>query len=247
MDIVSKVKALESLTVFFPVFNEEENIPLLIDSASKIIPQFAKDYELVIINDGSTDNSKEIAKDLIKAKAKWRLISHEKNLGYGEVLKTGIREAKKDWTFFTDGDLQFDLQELVDFLPYTKDFDVIIAYRKNRAEGLSRRINTRLFKLYIDLLFRLHVKDIDCAFKLIKTDLLKNLKLNSGSAFTSSEILYRLKKQKIKFKELPVSHYPRRYGEATGANLGVIVKACYEALQVYLITKFPKLKKHAQS
>lgn len=240
MDIVSKVKALESLTVFFPVYNEAENIPLLIDSTSKIIPQFAKDYELIIINDGSSDQSQEIAESLIKEKAHWRLVSHPKNLGYGEVLKTGISEAKKEWLFFTDGDLQFNIQELANFLPYTNDFSVIIGYRHKRAEGLSRTINARLFKLYIDLLFRLHVKDIDCAFKLIRTDLLKNFKLNSGSAFTSSEILYRLKKQKIRFKELPVSHYPRRYGQATGANLRVIVKACYEALETYLTIKFKK-------
>lgn len=242
MDIVSKVKALESLTVFFPVYNEAENIPLLIDSASKIIPNFAKDYEMIIINDGSTDQSQEIAEDLIKNKKKWRLVSHQRNLGYGEVLKTGIKEAKKEWLFFTDGDLQFDLKELAIFLPYTKDYQAIIGYRQKRAEGFPRSLNARLFKTYIDLLFRLHVKDIDCAFKLIKTDLLKSLNLNSGSAFTSSEILYRLKKKKVHFKELPVSHYPRKYGEATGANLKVIFKACYEALETYLKIKFSKSK-----
>ncbi len=237
MDIVSKVKALESLSCFFPVYNEVENIPLLIDSANKIIPQFAKDYELIIINDGSDDGSKQLAKTLIKDQKHWRLISHRKNLGYGEVLKTGIREAKKDWIFFTDSDLQFDFKELSKFLPHTDKHQIIIGYRQKRAEGWSRSFNARLFKLYIDILFRLHVKDIDCAFKLIRADLLKKLKLNSGSAFTSSEILYRLKKQGIKFKELPVSHYPRRYGEATGANFKVIIKACYEALETYLKIK----------
>lgn len=242
MDIVSKVKPLKSLTVFFPVFNEEENIPLLIDSASRIIPQLAEDYELIIIDDGSTDKSLNIAQELTRDKKQWRIIAHPKNLGYGEVLKTGIKAAKKEWLFFTDADLQFNLQELTDFLPYTNQYQAIIGYRVKRAEGFSRSINARLFKTYIDLLFRLHVKDIDCAFKLIKTDLLKNLTLNSGSAFTSSEILYRLKKKKIKFKELPVSHYPRRYGEATGANLKVIIKACYEALMTYLNIKFKKFK-----
>lgn len=242
MDIVSKVKPLKSLTVFFPVFNEEKNIPLLIDLASKIIPQLASDYELIIIDDGSTDQSLNIAQELIANKKQWLIIAHPKNLGYGEVLKTGIKAAKKEWLFFTDADLQFNLQELTDFLPYTNQYQAIIGYRVKRAEGFSRSINARLFKTYIDLLFRLHVKDIDCAFKLIKTDLLKNLTLNSGSAFTSSEILYRLKKKKIKFKELPVSHYPRRYGEATGANLKVIIKACYEALMTYLNIKFKKFK-----
>lgn len=240
MDIVSKVKPLKSLTVFFPVFNEEDSIPFLIDSTSKIISKLAVDYELIIIDDGSTDQSLKIAKQLTEGKKQWRIIAHPKNLGYGEVLKTGIKAAKKEWLFFTDSDLQFNLKELADFLPYTNQFQAIIGYRTKRAEGFSRSLNARLFKAYIDLLFRLHVKDIDCAFKLIKTDLLKNLTLNSGSAFTSSEILYRLKKKKIKFKELPVSHYPRRYGEASGANIEVIIKACYEALITYLHIKFKK-------
>jgi glycosyltransferase involved in cell wall biosynthesis len=240
MDIVSKVKALESLSCFFPVYNEVANIPLLIDLANKIIPKLAKDYELIIVNDGSNDGSEEVAEALIKDLPNWRLISHHKNLGYGEVLKTGIRSAKKDWIFLSDGDLQFDFKELSKFLPHTENYQAIIGYRHKRAEGWTRSFNACLFKLYIDLLFRLHVKDIDCAFKLIKSDLLKNLKLNSGSAFTSSEILYRLKKQKVKFKELPVNHYPRRYGQATGANLKVIIKACYEALETYLKIKLNK-------
>ena len=103
-------------------------------------------------------------------------------------------------------------------------------------------MNAKLFKFYIDLLFRLHVKDIDCAFKLIKASKLKKLPLKSGSAFTSAEILYRLKKQKVKFKEIPVQHYPRLYGQATGAKFSVVIKACYEALTTYLNIKFSSLK-----
>lgn len=137
MDIVSKVKALESLSVFFPVYNEVSNIPLLIDSANKIIPKLAKDYELIIINDGSDDGSDVVASSLIKDQAHWRLVSHSKNLGYGEALKTGIRSAKKDWIFLSDGDLQFDFKELRNFLPYTDKYQVIIGYRHKRAEGWS--------------------------------------------------------------------------------------------------------------
>lgn len=237
MDNVSKVKALESLSVFFPIYNEVANLAPLIDSAEAIIPSLAKKYECILINDGSDDGSEETASSLIKDKKNWRLVSHQKNLGYGEVLKTGIREAKHEWLFFSDGDLQFDLKELRGFLPYTDKFAAIIGYRHKRAEGFRRSLNARLFKIYIDLLFRIHVKDIDCAFKLIRTNLLKKLQLNSGSAFTSSEILYRLKKAGVKFKEMPVTHYPRRYGQATGADVKVIMKACLQALKTYLKIK----------
>ena len=236
---MSKVKALESLSVFFPVYNEAKTLPLLVKKAEHYIPSLAKKYELIIVNDGSTDQSRQVASQLIKGKKHWRLINHPHNLGYGEVLKTGIKASRHAWTFWTDGDLQFSLAELKRFVNCTNDYQTIIGYRRHRAEGLKRSLASSLFKIYIDLLFRIQVKDIDCAFKLIKTKLLKKLTLNSGSAFTSSEILYRLKKQGIVFKELPVNHYPRRYGQATGNQPQVIVKACWEAFTGYLNIKFP--------
>ena len=236
---MSKVKALESLSVFFPVYNEAENLPLLVKRAERYIPSLTKKYELIIINDGSTDRSQQIATQLIKGKKHWRLINHPRNLGYGEVLKTGIKTSRYAWIFWTDGDLQFSLAELKRFINYTNDYQAIIGYRRHRAEGLKRSLASSLFKIYIDLLFRIHVKDIDCAFKLIKADLLKKLTLNSGSAFTSSEILYRLKKQGVVFKELAVNHYPRRHGQATGNQPQVIIKACWEAFTGYLNIKFP--------
>lgn len=232
------MKKLKSLSVFFPVYNEEANLEVLIGQALRIIPSLAKKYELLIINDGSTDDSLKLAQKLSKENESIRVISHKFNKGYGEVLKTGIRKSQYEWIFWTDSDLQFDLGELANFVKETNKYEAVIGYRKKRVEGLKRYFNASLFKLYIDLLFRIHVRDIDCAFKLFKTDLLKKLKLSSGSAFTSAEILYRLKKKNVKFKEVAVTHYPRLYGQATGANFRVIIKACFEALTTYLQIKF---------
>jgi len=238
------MKKLKSLSVFFPVYNEEANLEVLIEQALRIIPSLAKKYELLIINDGSNDESLKIAKELSSKNKFLRVINHKFNRGYGEVLKTGIKNSQYEWIFWTDSDLQFDLAELANFIKESSKYEAIIGYRKKRVEGLRRYFNAGLFKLYIDLLFRIHVKDIDCAFKLFKADLLKKLRLSSGSAFTSAEILYRLKKKNVKFKEIAVVHYPRLYGQATGANLKVIIKACYEALITYLQIKF-NLKRNA--
>jgi len=232
------MKKLKSLSVFFPVYNEEANLEILVEQALRIIPSLASRYELLIINDGSTDDSLKIANKLASKYEQVRVFSHETNKGYGEVLKTGIKNSQYEWIFWTDSDLQFDLSELANFVKETDNYKIILGYRKKRAEGFRRHLNASLFGIYIDLLFRIHVKDIDCAFKLIQADLLKNLELTSGSAFTSAEILYRLKKKKLKFKEIAVNHYPRIYGQATGANLKVIIKACYEALRTYLQIKF---------
>lgn len=229
---------LKSLSVFFPVYNEEANLEILIKQAIRIIPKLATRYELLIINDGSTDDSLKIAKKLRSQFKQVKIFSHKNNRGYGEVLKTGIKNSQNEWIFWTDGDLQFDLAELANFVKEADKHQAIIGYRIKRSEGFKRHLNTSIFKFYIDLLFRLHVKDIDCAFKLFKASNLKELQLVSGSAFTSAEILYRLKKKGVKFKEIAVNHYPRLYGQATGAKLKVILKACYEALTTYLNIKF---------
>jgi glycosyltransferase involved in cell wall biosynthesis len=236
---------LSEKTLFFICFFcllEEANWNLLIKQAQYILPQLSKKHELLIINDGSTDDSLKIAKRLKKQYKELKIFSHSSNKGYGEALKTGIKHSRYDWIFWTDSDLQFDLAELGNFVKEVPKQQAIIGYRIKRSEGFMRNLNTQIFKTYIDLLFRLHVKDIDCAFKLFKTSLLKKLQLRSGSAFTSAEILYRLKKNGIRFKEIAVTHYPRLYGQATGAKLKVIVKACLEALTTYLNIKFSSLK-----
>ncbi len=223
---------LSSLSVFFPAFNEELNLEALIERADAVIVGIAKKYELILINDGSTDRTVSVVKNMQKRFPNLRSISHEDNLGYGAALKTGIASARYDWIFFTDADLQFDISEIRLLLPFTKTHKAIIGWRKNRAEGSHRVFNTKLFKIYIDLLYRLHVRDIDCAFKLFKREIVQAIRLESESAFTNAELLYKLKKRNIRFKEVPVSHYPRSHGNPTGANFRVILKACCESLSL---------------
>lgn len=228
---------LSSLSVFFPVFNEEENIELFIKESLDFLPKVATKFEVIIVNDGSSDKTQKISKNLVKNHKKIRLISHRKNQGYGAALRTGFREAKHDWVFFTDGDLQFELKQLKKFIAHTKKYDAIIGFRENRAEGGIRVFNAWLFKLYVDILFRLGVRDIDCAFKLFRTKTFRSIKLRSTGAFISAEFLYKLKKKGVDFKQLPVTHFLRRFGNPTGNNPKVIVKAGFEALQLYLQMK----------
>lgn len=241
--IAAVVQKLKSLSVFFPVFNEEANLDILLRQALQVLPSLARRFELLVINDGSQDQSAAVALRLAAKHPQIKLVNHPSNLGYGEALKSGIKHSQYEWIFWTDSDLQFDLIELSYFVSSAQTGNLVtIGYRKKRSEGFWRQLNANLFKLYIDLLFRLHVRDIDCAFKLIRADLLKNMKLNSGSAFTSAEILYRLKKRRVRFTEIGVTHHPRLYGQPTGAKLSVIVKACYEALITYLNIKLSSLK-----
>ncbi len=232
---------LKSLSVFFPCFNEEKNIPFFVDEAINFLPKVADKFEIIIIDDGSSDKTKDVAEDLVKNFPMVKLVSHQENRGYGAALRTGFEVAKYDWIFFTDGDLQFRLNQLANFIPYTQTHHVIIGYRKKRAEGKLRAFNASLFKLYIDLLFRVGVRDIDCAFKLFHRKTLQSLHLESTGAFTSSEILYKLKKRGEKFIQLPVNHSKRKFGSPTGNNIKVIIKAGIEALSLYLKIKIGSL------
>ena len=228
---------LRSLAAFFPCFNEEANVEQMVKRFMEVLPNLAEQFEIIIVNDGSSDNTAKIADKLAAKYKEVKVVHHPKNLGYGASLRTGFNSARYDWVFFTDGDMQFDVTQLDRFIPFTTKYNVIIGYRKRRAEGSFRAMNATLFKLYIDLLFRLHVNDIDCAFKLLRRDVIQSLPLQSTGAFTSAEFLYRLKKQGQQFKQIPVDHFARKYGTSTGNHPLVVIKAGIEALRLYFDMK----------
>jgi len=223
----------KELSVFFPFYNEEKNIRPQTEAALKIIPQFAKKYEIILVNDGSADRTGEIAEKLAKEHPQVRVVNHRHNRGYGGALKSGFKASRYSWIFFTDGDRQFDLRQLKKLITKTDQADIIIGYRKKRADPLIRLLNAKLFNLLIRLLFGLKVRDIDCAFKLIKKEVLRKITLKSNGALISSELLIKAQKQKFKIKEVPVDHLPRRAGQPTGADPKVIFKAFYDLFRLF--------------
>ncbi len=230
-------KPLRSLSMFVPCFNEAKNLPHVLDQALEVLTQVATEFEIIVVDDGSCDNTKAVAEAYQRQTKVVRVVSHQQNKGYGAAVRTGIEHSKYDWIFYTDGDGQFDLAELKKLIPLRKEGSAVLGYRKKRVEGLKRVMMAKMYKLYIDLLFRVHVKDIDCAFKLFKSEDLKSVELFSNGAFISAEILYKLKKNKIKFIQVPVSHYHRKHGEASGASLKVILIGLWEPLKLYLRMK----------
>ncbi|PIR43267.1 cell wall biosynthesis glycosyltransferase [candidate division WWE3 bacterium CG10_big_fil_rev_8_21_14_0_10_32_10] len=218
---------LSDLSVFFPLYNEEKNIKPLVKECIKVFPKIAENFEIILINDGSTDKTRDIAKQLEKKYKNVRLVS-QRNKGYGGAVKRGFKEAKYKWVFFSDGDLQFDLSEVKKFIAYTKNFDLVIGYRKNRAEGTKRRVIAKMLKLWnlIFLGFPKNIKDIDCAFKLIKKDaIVSATPLLSNGAMLTTEFLLKSHKKGFKIKQIGVKHYKRKYGNSTGSNIAVILRA----------------------
>jgi glycosyltransferase involved in cell wall biosynthesis len=217
-----------SISIFFPCFNEQDNIPIVIRSALEVLEIISADYEIIIIDDGSTDRTAEIARELGLANPRIRLVRHPANLGYGAALRSGFRTASKDLVFFTDADGQFDLRDLPSFLEAIGQYDVVCGYRLRRSDGIIRRFNGWCWTQLVCLLFGLRVRDVDCAFKLFRRHVVENMQMLSNGALISAEILARATKAGFRIAELPVRHYPRRAGRQTGANLRVIIRAFVE-------------------
>ena len=204
---------LSSLSIVLPAYNESENIIETIKESISAAQVCSLEHEIIIVDDGSKDETVSIVRSLVATNNRIRLIENEVNRGYGTTVWRGITEAKHEYVFFTDADGQFNLKELTDFTPFSKEYDAIIGYRKVRSDPFHRKLNAFGWNSLIRLLFGLKVKDIDCAFKLIKREALIDLPIMTGSAMTVAEILIRLHHRGVVFKELPVTHLPRITGD----------------------------------
>jgi len=219
------------LSIFFPFWNEEGNIENVIKKAVPIAEELATKWEILMIDDGSSDKTLEIAKNLSNKDSRLITISHNKNRGYGAALKTGFVNAKYDLVLFTDGDGQFDLSEASKFLGKIQNADIVIGFRKRRLDNPFRHILMNLLKIWDFIFFGFRFKDIDCGFKLFTKDSLqKIMPLNSEGAMITTEILARAKKAKLRIIEVEVNHYPRVFGDQSGGNLRVILRAIKESL-----------------
>ena len=224
--------SIASLSIFLPAYNESANIErsvrILLSSAQEI-----KDLELIVVDDGSNDSTPEIVRGMIKKDARIRLVRHRTNLGYGAAIATGLRAAKKDWIFFADSDGQFDYKQIKKFIHSSAQFDLVIGYREKRADPFIRLVNSKIYNLAVKIIYRFWVRDVNCAFKLIKRDAYNSIKpISSKGALVSAEILIKVKRKNLKILELPVTHKPRKQGVQTGANLNVILRSFREIIEL---------------
>ncbi len=222
------MEKIKELSVFFPAYNEEKNIEKTVLSANKVMENVVENYEIIVVDDGSKDKTKEIVKKLSMDNDKIRLVEHEVNKGYGGAIRTGFKSCKYEWIVFADSDGQFEFSELPNFISTQRETnaDLVIGYYKKRQVPFKRKLNSSIWQLIVRILFGLNVKDIDCGFKLIRKKVIDSMVLESGrGAFISTEFLVKAKADNYKIVEIPVTHYPREEGEATGADLKVILNS----------------------
>jgi glycosyltransferase involved in cell wall biosynthesis len=217
------------LSYFFPAHNEEANLAGLIEEALETLPTLADTFEIIAVNDGSHDRTRAIADELTAAHPGIvRAVHHSTNLGYGAALRSGFRAARYELVAFTDGDRQFrveDLGRLTTRLAEADTPDVVAGFRIKRADPLIRTIYAKSYRLANRIFFGLTVTDVDCACKLFRREVLDGLRVESGGAFFSAELLIKLRAAGASVVEVGVPHYPRTAGSPTGAKPQVILRA----------------------
>jgi glycosyltransferase involved in cell wall biosynthesis len=216
------------LSYFFPAHNEEANLEGLVQEALETLPSIAETFEIIAVNDGSRDRTREIADRLAAEHPDVRAIHHDVNRGYGGALRSGFEASRYELLAFTDGDRQFrvvDIARLTERLAAADHPDVVVGYRIKRADPMIRVLYARTYKLANRIFYGLRVRDVDCACKLFRREALEGVRVESGGAFFSAELLVKIGEQGRSIAEVGIPHYARTAGSPTGARPSVIGRA----------------------
>jgi len=221
-----------SISVFFPCYNEQENVGRTVEKALDVLEKLNADFEIIIIDDGSSDETGQIADEIAERDSRVKVVHHKHNLGYGAALQSGFKTATKELVFYTDGDGQFDINEMPPLLSLMEQFDIVSCYRLNRRDTLIRKINGWCWTRLVCLMFGLKIRDIDCAFKLYKREIFDKIEMSSTGALIDAEILARAVRKGYRITQKGVHHYPRTSGQQTGASIRVILRAFKELFKL---------------
>jgi glycosyltransferase involved in cell wall biosynthesis len=225
-----------SISAVLPAYNEAAIIERTVRHVASVLAGLVSDFEVIVTNDGSRDKTGVILADLQarEPQLNLRVVTHERNRGYGAALASGFDAARKDLIFMTDGDKQFDVSELSGFLlAMDAQTDMVIGWRRKRADPLMRKLNALGWKTLVNGLFGYTARDVDCAFKLFRRGVWESLTVHARGATFSAEFLIKARRLGFRVKELPVGHFPRTAGSPTGARPEVIVRAFVELFHLW--------------
>ncbi|MCA1561959.1 MAG: glycosyltransferase family 2 protein [Acidobacteria bacterium] len=222
------------LSVFFPAYNDSGTIASLVITALKSARQLTDDFEIIIVNDGSVDATAEIADELARAYPEVRVVHHERNRGYGGALRSGFAAATRELVFYTDGDAQYDPSEmraLWDGL--TEGVDLVNGYKISRSDPLHRIVIGRVYHHTVSLLFGLHVRDVDCDFRLMRRAIFDRIALEKDSGVICLEMMKKVQDAGFRIAEVPVHHYHRAHGRSQFFNFRRLFKTGVDVLGLW--------------
>lgn len=222
---------MQSISAVLPAYNEEANVGEATRSVIQAAAAHTQDFEVIVVDDGSRDRTSEVVQALMGDHPQVRLVRHETNRGYGGALRSGFEAATKDLIFFTASDNQYDPSEIGNLLHLLDDADMILGFRSHRQDPPLRRFYAWGWTTLVNLLFGYLSRDIDCAFKIFRRDVLKSVMLTSSGAMIDTQLLAGARRSGYRIREVAVSHFPRPAGHQTGANPRVVLRAFRDLLR----------------
>lgn len=225
----SAATPVASLSAVLPAYNEAAAIADTLAGLRAVLVRLGVPFEIVVVDDGSADETGALAARTPAV----RVVRHARNLGYGAALRSGFAAARHDWVFLMDADGQFDPEELPRFIEAARAADFVVGYRVARADPGHRALFARAWAALMGLLLGVRVRDVDCAFKLMRRSYLTAIPLEAGGAFLSAELLAKAVRAGARIIEQPVRHLPRRGGRSTGASPRVLLRAIYELARLW--------------
>jgi len=235
------MQRLSSVSVFFPAFNDGGTIPSMVISALRTLPSVTDDYEVIVVNDGSTDYTGEMLQELARIYPQVRIITHPQNRGYGAALRSGFTGARKDWIFYTDGDAQYDPREITRLVEAVKeDTDIVNGFKIVRHDPLHRVIIGRIYHHLVRMLFGFRLRDVDCDFRLIRRKVFEEVRLQSTSGTICLEMVKKFQDVGCRFEEVPVHHFHRAYGKSQFFNFARLIRT---AIQLFTLWRELRLEK----
>ncbi len=223
------------LSVFFPAYNDAPSLPALLEKTFAVLSEHAEDFEVIVVNDGSRDNTAEVLAALAEKYApRLRIITHARNMGYGAALRSGFQAAAKELVFYTDGDGQYDVEELPKLLErMTPEVGLVNGYKLERHDPWHRILIGKAYNQFARLLFRIRIRDIDCDFRLIRRCVLEQIRLASTSGTVCVELVRKLELSPYRVVEVGVHHYLRQHGRSQFFRLRALAKTFYQLLRLY--------------
>jgi len=224
------------LSVFFPAYNDAPSLPSLIRKTFAVLERHVADYEVIVVNDGSRDNTGEVLEELRREFAPhMRVVTHARNRGYGGALRTGFASATREFVFYTDGDGQYDVEELPHLLAaVSSGTGLVNGYKLERHDPAHRVWIGTIYNLCARLLFRIRIRDIDCDYRLIRRTLLDEIHLTSTSGTICVELVRKLELSGCEVKEIGVHHYPRLYGRSQFFRVRSLAVTFYQLLRLWI-------------
>ena len=226
------MKKIKSISIMFPLYKDRRTVKYMIFKSIKLMKKMRKTYEIIMVDDGCPEKSGIYAQELTKKK-NVKVIFHKKNLGYGAAIKTGIKHCKYNWIFQTDGDAEYDVNDLKKLVKYSKYSDLIITFRLKKKYKTSRVIISWVYNFILRVLFSTTFKDISTGSRLINKKIMNKIKLFSNSPFIGAELAIKSRNKDVKVSEVGIHTYPRTFGSGSSVSLKNIFLTIKDMLKLY--------------